>query len=939
MPVQLSEYLARVRSDDGSVVGAAFLVAPRTIVTCAHVVARALGKPDTLARAPKADLTLDFPLLGAESTVSAHVVEWRPVDAPGGDIAILETADDAPDGAVPARLMKSTDVFGHSFRSFGFPVNRDDGVWATGILRDRQAAGWLQIDHITVNDFAVQAGFSGAPVVEEVLGGVIGMAVAAEDTADNKTAYVTPTELLLAAWPDLTNQSIAACPYRSLRPFDRGDHDIFFGREKFVQERLLPATRREALVAVIIGSSGSGKSSVVFAGLIPELLKEPGWVTGDFRPGLTPFHAIAAVIEDWLEPDRSEADRVIETRKLGDALEAGEIEVTDLAERLDQKARQGAGNRFLLVADQFEELFSRSDPKVQQRFLKSLVDTVTVERGRATPRLTIVLTMRADFMQQALEYGPFADVLQDSTQLLGAMSRDDLAAAIEKPATMLAVEFEPGLVDRILDDVGDEAGRLPLMQFALTLLWAEQEDGTLTHDAYRAIGEVEGALALHAENVYAALNDEKKEHARRLFIQLVHADPNGKDTRRVATRTELGRPEWDLAQQLTYQRLVVTGRDEVAQEDTVELIHETLLTHWDRLTKWVNADRTFRDWQERTRTAFDLWEDIKREDAGLLRGSVLAEAEGWRSRREADLGEEEKEIIQASVTERDRAAADREAGLNRQIRIERLLRRAFSAAAGLLVVALVALYLFLTTSSGFDPVAFVFGSGIALSENPMVAQAGGPIVFGSDEAVPETGEQTTQTVPVAAFAIQRSEVTNRQFRLCRHAAACRSDPVIRTQFDDPAYDRYPVVNVNALQATEYCTWLGARLPDTYEWERAARGPDGRPWPWGDATPTPERANQDPSTGLVEPGRLVAGATPDGIVDLIGNAWEWTRTQADAREDGTYSLQEWDGKRLNIGLVQRGGSWGFQMSRVTEVQVADPTLFSDFVGFRCARSSG
>ena len=168
--------------------------------------------------------------------------------------------------------------------------------------------------------------------------------------------------------------------------------------------------------------------------------------------------------------------------------------------------------------------------------------------------------MRADFLYQALAHRPFSDVLQDATQLLGPMTREELRDAIVEPATALDVTFQDGLVDRILDDVGDDPGRLPLLQFALALLWAEQTSHELTHAAYERIGEVSGALVRHAGTVFGQLTEQERELAHRLFIQLVQPGTPGKETRRLAARSELTPGEWDLA-----QRLSMTGSSSSAR--------------------------------------------------------------------------------------------------------------------------------------------------------------------------------------------------------------------------------------------------------------------------------------------------------------------------------------------------------------------------------------
>ncbi len=191
----------------------------------------------------------------------------------------------------------------------------------------------------------------------------------------------------------------------------------------------------------------------------------------------------------------------------------------------------------------------------------------------------------------------------------GTHDADELRAAVEKPAEAQGAAFEAGLVERILDDVGDEPGNLPLLEFALTLLWEQQTDGWLTHADYEAIGAVQGALARYADEVYEGLEAGRREQAQRVFVQLVRPGEGTEDTRRLARREELGEIDWSLVQHLADKRLVVTGRD-TASVETVEVVHEALIDRWARLRGWMDAARTFRTWQERLRASMSGWENL-----------------------------------------------------------------------------------------------------------------------------------------------------------------------------------------------------------------------------------------------------------------------------------------------------------------------------------------
>ena len=391
-------------------------------------------------------------------------------------------------------------------------------------------------------------------------------------------------------------------------------------------------------MVAVVGSSGSGKSSVVLAGLLPTLRHEEDWQIVVIRPGERPFYALAAGLLPLLDPGLSEADRLNEVQKLASILRDGSL---DLAAIVDRICTRDAGRLFLMV-DQFEELFTLCPaPELRRRFLDELLAATSGPREEAPPPLSLLITLRADFMGQALTYRPLADALQGATLLLGPMTREELTAAIEEPARKQGAGLEPGLAERILDDVGNEPGNLPLLEFALTLLWEAQASGWLTHEAYGGIGQVEGALAQYAEQVFAELEPGEQDGARRIFVQLVQPGEGTEDTRRVATRAEVGEDSWPLVQHLAGKRLVVTDRDAGGIE-VVEVAHEALIQHWSRLSEWMAADRTFRVWEEGLRAAMRQWHSIQRDEGALLRGGPLVQAEDWQEQRGSELGPAEQ---------------------------------------------------------------------------------------------------------------------------------------------------------------------------------------------------------------------------------------------------------------------------------------------------------
>jgi WD40 repeat protein len=426
--------------------------------------------------------------------------------------------------------------------------------------------------------------------------------------------------------------------------FREEDAPFFKGREAFT-EILVEAVQKQPLVAVI-GSSGSGKSSVVFAGLLPQLRSESKWRIVSFRPSDRPLHALAAALLIQLEPQMSRTERLREVRKLAADLRFEDNALRDVVDDIVGED----DTRLLLVADQFEELYSLCrDVQERQVFLDRLL-----EAANFSLKFTLVITLRADFLGQALSYRPFADALQYADLKLGPMNYEELQATVEQPTMRLGVTIESGLTQRILEAVSTQAGDLPLLEFALHQLWAKQLDAQLTHAAYEEIGGVEAALARYAEEAYGSLNEEEKERARRIFTQLVHPGEGTEDTRRLATRAEVGEENWDLITRLASARLVVSSRDEETGVETVEIVHEALIAGWERLRLWIELDRAFRTWQERLRVAMRQWQTNGRDEGALLRGAPLAEAEGWLLSRLAELNSAERSFIEQSRSTRSR---------------------------------------------------------------------------------------------------------------------------------------------------------------------------------------------------------------------------------------------------------------------------------------------
>jgi hypothetical protein len=465
--------LIQLLSPSSLPVGAAFLAGDDLILTCAHVVTAA-------GSAPGEKISLRAPS-GMQLTATVESDTWR--DENHEDIATLRL-DEALTEMKLLPLGASNASKGHSFSTYGFP-KPDQALSGSGRITGRATINWVEL--LQLESAQVTPGFSGAPVFDEATQRVIGMVVAIappdEYQRQGTTAFAIPSETLRTTCPELHLSEI--CPYRSLDAFTEADANIFFGRER-VTTKLLESLKRNPRFLAVLGPSGSGKSSVVQAGLIPalrqgNLLGSERWGILSIRPGTQPFEQLAS---------------------LGMS-EAAENLVKSASDWLAAHPKK---ERLLILIDQFEELLVSTPANLRAEFIKSLADLLD-----SSVDVSIVLTLRDDF------FGRFA---QDAELLMGWMERaqvnipgtleeGELREMIERPARDLGLRFASGLVDAILADArtADPSGRsirstiLPLLEFALAQLWERREDGELTHESYRNMGGVTGGLSQWADMV------------------------------------------------------------------------------------------------------------------------------------------------------------------------------------------------------------------------------------------------------------------------------------------------------------------------------------------------------------------------------------------------------------------------------------------------------
>jgi V8-like Glu-specific endopeptidase len=618
--------IVRVCDVDGRGVGAGFLAAPGLVVTAAHVVAAA--RADGMVQ-------LEFPLLtrpeGEEApAVTAEVLSLRPIQSDdSGDTAVLAVRTPLPSGATPATLAATDGEWDESVRIFGFPDPYQHGIWVSGSLKARQGAGWTQMESQAGHP-GIAPGFSGSPVWSSRLNAVVGMTVATHNERDATTAYLVPVTTLMAAHPELAGRS-TRLPYRGLEPFLQEHADIFHGRAHAIDQLADAVSSRP--VVVVSGPSGSGKSSLVLAGLLPRLTAG-GTTVVRFRPdpALRPETMLATVLVPLLEPALSEVDLLVEKEKLAASLSQDVLAL--LARRLVEKYPNG----LVVFADQFEEM-AAGDPAAARTLLGLIIALVS------TTPLRAVLTLRSASLDELLTETT-VNTLGHGTMLLAPMSRDELYAAVTGPVTTAA--FEPGLVDRVLHDATDAPGRLPLVEFTLTQLWDRAKGGLLTHAEYDELGGVSGALVSYAEQVYRdKLTPDEQAGARRLLAQLARLEHDGGFSRRSARVADLDPALRPVLDRLAAYRLVVLDQA-VDGAEIVDIVHQVLIQQWERLHSWLLDDREFHLWQEQLRQIRQRWEDLGHDDGSLLRGNALARSQHWVTRRAGDISEPERKFVRDS---------------------------------------------------------------------------------------------------------------------------------------------------------------------------------------------------------------------------------------------------------------------------------------------------
>jgi len=446
-------------------------------------------------------------------------------------------------------------------------------------------------------------------------------------------------------------------PYKGLRPFQAADYIHFFGREALVKKmidhlgakNLNGSTNR---FLTVVGPSGSGKSSVVKAGLIPALWHGdlPGsekWFVVDVTPGTHPLEELEIGLMR------------IAAHQSGSLMDQLQRDMRGLV-RVAKLILPDDDSELLVVIDQFEELFTLVEDEDQRsQFLDLLFTAVTDARSR----VRVVITLRADFYDRPLYYQEFGQLVRENLETIMPLSAEGLERAIIRPAADQSMTFEPGLVSTIIDDISYQPGALPLLQYALAELFDRRDGRVLTHQAYQAIGGAVGALARRAEDIFTEQDPVRQDKIHQMFLRLVTLGEGVEDTRRRVYRKELIAisSEAEMMDEMidvyAAYRMLSLDHDPTNRCPTVEVAHEALLREWERLRGWLNESREDIRSQRLLNTAAQHWHNANEDESYLLSGSRLAQFEGWAQTTDVALTQDERQFIDTSIIEEQRQHA------------------------------------------------------------------------------------------------------------------------------------------------------------------------------------------------------------------------------------------------------------------------------------------
>ena len=473
-------------------------------------------------------------------------------------------------------------------------------------------------------------------------------------------------------------------PYKGLRAFQQADAADFFGRDVLTMSiirRLQEPVESNRFLAVV-GPSGSGKSSVVKAGVLPELRSGimPGsdnWFIVEMLPGIDPMEELeAALLRIAVNPPESLLSQLTEDSR-------GLV-------RAIKRVLPDDDTELVIMIDQFEELFTLVDEEdVRTHFMDSIIEAVTDPRSR----VRVIITLRADFYDRPLNYNRFGQLMRERTEIVLPLSAEELERAITGPARRVGLHLEESLVTAIVADVNEQPGALPLLQYALTELFERRDGLSISTETYSDIGGTMGALARRADELLDGLDDDAQEAARQMFVRLVTLGEGTEDTRRRVLQAELLSIGDDtdtmsmIIDAFGRYRLLTFDHDPGTRTATVEVAHEALIRQWGKLREWLDGSREDLRMQRRITAAADEWHNASKDPSYLARGLRLQQFESWYDTTTLSLNEREQNFLHTSIEERKQREAEEIARQQREEELEARSRNRLRMLVSVMAIA------------------------------------------------------------------------------------------------------------------------------------------------------------------------------------------------------------------------------------------------------------
>jgi uncharacterized protein YjbI with pentapeptide repeats len=583
--------------------GTGFFVAAGLILTCHHVVKNAGDRPIKVRWQNQEDFAVAKVLQSFPDPVDLALLQFETVEA----LACVEL-----DGAIAA----FDDLF-----AYGYPDIDPNGAGV--VLRCDGLNGDVP-PKIKFSDGRVRSGLSGAPLLNPKTGKVCGVVKYTEDRSLPVGGGGIPIATVLEYFPVLNT------PYKGLAYFKDDDARFFFGRTALT-DLLLDRLQQRNFLA-LLGASGSGKSSVLRAGLLNQL--RLGRLSGsdrwELRVMLPTEHPLKSLANEFVDQKLGNIDRAAQLATAEKLLAEGKDGLRRLVEATAKSTRM------VLVIDQFEESFTLcQNLEEREQFFACLIGALDI----ATDKFCLAIAMRADFFGKCVEreYGGLSKRIAAHLVAVTPMNDDELREAIAKPAAIVGCEVEPILIEEIVRDVAGAPANLPLMQFALSELWQLRDGNRLTLQAYKQeLGGITGALEKRANAVYAQFTDELDKRAvKHIFLSLTQLGEGTEDTRRRVVMSNLVTANLSLeaiervVRRLADEKLVVTDdreKGKVSGDAIVDVAHEALIRGWSKLQDWLNENREVEVKQRKLEERAEEWQRSGQSKAYLLSNQLLKES-------------------------------------------------------------------------------------------------------------------------------------------------------------------------------------------------------------------------------------------------------------------------------------------------------------------------